>query len=57
MGRVNLSIRAVSEGGDGYETRQRAERDRYRDRDERGGGPRRGPGGGGGGFRRGPPRG
>ena len=35
----------------------RAERDRYRDRDERGGGPRRGPGGGGGGFRRGPPRG
>jgi polyribonucleotide nucleotidyltransferase len=53
MGRVNLSIRAVNEDGDGYETRQRAERERYRDRDERGG-PR---GGGGGGFRRGgPPR-
>ena len=53
MGRVNLSIRAVSEGGDGYQERQRAERARYQDRDERGG-PRRG---GGGGFRRGgPPR-
>ena len=57
MGRVNLSMRAVNEdGGDGYDSRQRAERERYRDRDERGGGPRRG--GGGGGFRRGgPPRG
>src|SRR5438876_636718 len=45
MGRVNLSIRAVSEGGDGYQERQRAERARYQDRDERGG-PRRGGGGG-----------
>jgi polyribonucleotide nucleotidyltransferase len=55
MGRVNLSIRAVGEdAGDGYEARQRAERERYRDRDERGGGPRRG----GPPFRRGgPPRG
>ena len=59
MGRVNLSIRAVNEDGNDYETRQRAERERFRERDERGGGPRRGPGGpgGGGGFRRGgPPR-
>ncbi len=59
MGRVNLSIRAVSEDGNDYETRQRAERERFRERDDRGGGPRRGPGGpgGGGGFRRGgPPR-
>jgi polyribonucleotide nucleotidyltransferase len=56
MGRVNLSMRAVGEdAGDGYEARQRAERERYRDRDDRGGPPRRGPGGGG--FRRGgPPR-
>src|SRR2546423_26244 len=55
MGRVNLSIRAVNENGNDYETRQRAERERYRDRDERGGGPR--PGGDRGGFRRGgPPR-
>src|SRR6267143_1088914 len=55
MGRVNLSIRAVNENGNDYEARQRAERERYRDRDERGG-PR--PGGDrGGGFRRGgPPR-
>src|SRR5256886_16085929 len=54
MGRVNLSIRAVNENGNDYETRQRAERERYRDRDERGG-PR--PGGDRGGFRRGgPPR-
>jgi polyribonucleotide nucleotidyltransferase len=55
MGRVNLSIRAVGEdAGDGYEARQRAERERYRERDERGGGPRRG----GPPFRRGgPPRG
>src|SRR6058998_1681615 len=43
MGRVNLSIRAVNENGNDYETRQRAERERYRERDERGGGPR--PGG------------
>src|SRR2546430_5008834 len=61
MGRVNLSMRAVSEDGNDYETRQRAERERYRERDDRGGGPRRGPGGGsgggGGGFwRGGPPR-
>ena len=55
MGRVNLSIRAVNENGNDYETRQRAERERYRERDERGGGPR--PGGDRGGFRRGgPPR-
>ena len=53
MGRVNLSMRAVNEDGNDYETRQRAERERYRDRDERGG-PR---GGDRGGFRRGgPPR-
>ena len=52
MGRVNLSMRAVTEDGDGYQQRQRAERERYRERDERGG-PRRG----GGTFRRGgPPR-
>src|SRR6266581_3878465 len=55
MGRVNLSIRAVNENGNDYETRQRAERERYRERDERGGDPR--PGGDRGGFRRGgPPR-
>src|SRR5437867_3242360 len=54
MGRVNLSIRAVNENGNDYETRQRAERERYRDRDERGGSR---PGGDRGGFRRGgPPR-
>ncbi|HEV8536534.1 MAG TPA: polyribonucleotide nucleotidyltransferase [Candidatus Limnocylindria bacterium] len=57
MGRVNLSMRAVTEDGNDYETRQRAERERYRERDERGGGPRRGPGGGGGFRRGGPPRG
>ncbi len=62
QGRVNLSIRAVSEeNGNSYEERQRAERSRYQDREggDRGGGFRRGPGGGGGGgFRRGgPPRG
>jgi polyribonucleotide nucleotidyltransferase len=53
QGRVNLSMRAVSEDGNGYNERQRAERERYRDRE---GGPRPdGPGGGG--FRRGgPPR-
>ena len=57
MGRVNLSMRAVDEaGGDSYETRQRAERERYRDRETSGGGPRRGPGGGGGFRRSGPPR-
>ena len=56
MGRVNLSIRAVNENGNDYETRQRAERERYRERDERGG-PRPGGGGDRGGFRRGgPPR-
>jgi polyribonucleotide nucleotidyltransferase len=54
MGRVNLSMRAVNENGNDYEARQRAERERYRDRDDRGGGPR---GGDRGGFRRGgPPR-
>src|SRR6184192_1738963 len=54
MGRVNLSIRAVSEDGGDYAARQSAERERYRERDERGG-PR--PGGDRGGFRRGgPPR-
>ncbi|HEV8468889.1 MAG TPA: polyribonucleotide nucleotidyltransferase [Candidatus Limnocylindria bacterium] len=56
MGRVNLSMRAVNEDGNDYETRQRAERERYRERDDRGGGPRRGPGGGGGFRRGGPPR-
>ena len=61
QGRVNLSMRAVSEeNGNGYDERQRAERARYQDREggDRGG-FRRGPGGGGGGgFRRGgPPRG
>ena len=60
QGRVNLSMRAVSEDGNGFEERQRAERERYRDREGGDGfgdrGPRReGPGGGG--FRRGgPPR-
>jgi polyribonucleotide nucleotidyltransferase len=63
QGRVNLSIRAVSEeNGNSYEERQRAERARYQDREggDRGGGFRRGPGGGGGGGfrpRSGPPRG
>ena len=61
QGRVNLSIRAVTEeNGNSYEERQRAERSRYQDREggDRGG-FRRGPGGGGGGFRprSGPPRG
>ena len=66
MGRVNLSIRAVTEAGSEYEERSRAERERFRERD---GGDRGGPGGGGfrprpgggGGFggprRSGPPRG
>jgi polyribonucleotide nucleotidyltransferase len=63
QGRVNLSIRAVSEeNGNSYEERQRAERTRFQDREGGGdrGGFRRGPGGpGGGGFRprSGPPRG
>ncbi|HLQ05667.1 MAG TPA: polyribonucleotide nucleotidyltransferase, partial [Verrucomicrobiae bacterium] len=62
QGRVNLSIRAVTEeNGNSYEERQRAERARYQDREGGGdrGGFRRGPGGGGGGFRprSGPPRG
>ena len=60
QGRVNLSIRAVSEeNGNSYEERQRAERARFQDREGGGdrGGFRRGPGGpGGGGFRSGPPR-
>src|SRR5713226_5976002 len=54
QGRVNLSIRAVTEeNGNSYEERQRAERARYQDREGGGdrGGFRRGPGGGGG-----PPR-
>jgi polyribonucleotide nucleotidyltransferase len=56
QGRVNLSIRAVQEDGNGYEERQRAERERFRDREggDRGG-VRPGPGGGGG-FRRSGPR-
>ncbi len=65
QGRVNLSIRAVTESGAEYEQRARAERERFRERD---GGDRGGPGGGGfrprpggGGFggppRSGPPRG
>ncbi|HEV8654575.1 MAG TPA: polyribonucleotide nucleotidyltransferase [Candidatus Limnocylindria bacterium] len=58
QGRVNLSMRAVNEDGNGFEERQRAERARFNDREggDRGGfrGP---PGAGGGGFRRsGPPR-
>jgi polyribonucleotide nucleotidyltransferase len=58
QGRVNLSMRAVNEDGNGFEERQRAERARFSDREggDRGGfrGP---PGGAGGGFRRsGPPR-
>ena len=67
MGRVNLSIRAVTEAGNEYEERARAERERFRERDggDRGGPPGGGgfrprPGGGGGfgGPRRsGPPRG
>jgi polyribonucleotide nucleotidyltransferase len=49
QGRVNLSMRSVAEEGTGaYEQRQRAERERYRDR-EGGDGERRGPP-----FRRGP---
>jgi len=49
QGRVNLSMRSIGEEGTGaYEQRQRAERERYRDR-EGGDGERRGPP-----FRRGP---
>ena len=58
QGRVNLSMRAVKEDGNGFEERQRAERARFNDREggDRGG-FRPGGGGGGGGFRRsGPPR-
>jgi polyribonucleotide nucleotidyltransferase len=59
QGRVNLSMRAVSEDGNGFEERQRAERARFNDREGGDRGGFRGPGGagGGGGFRRsGPPR-
>jgi polyribonucleotide nucleotidyltransferase len=60
QGRVNLSMRAVNEDGNGFEERQRAERARFNDREggDRGGFRPGGPGGsGGGGFRRsGPPR-
>jgi polyribonucleotide nucleotidyltransferase len=59
QGRVNLSMRAVKEDGNGFEERQRAERARFSDREggDRGGFRPGGPGGGGGGFRRsGPPR-
>ena len=59
QGRVNLSMRAVKEDGNGFEERQRAERARFGDREggDRGGFRPGGPGGGGGGFRRsGPPR-
>src|SRR4026208_807262 len=60
QGRVNLSMRAVNEDGNGFEERQRAERARFHAREggDRGGFRPGGPGGGGGGgFRRsGPPR-
>ncbi|HEY8656195.1 MAG TPA: polyribonucleotide nucleotidyltransferase [Candidatus Limnocylindria bacterium] len=66
QGRVNLSIRAVTEQGSEFEERSRAERARFAERGDNGGdrgGFRRGPGGPGGGtggpggFRRsGPPR-
>ena len=63
QGRVNLSMRSVAEeGSEAYEQRQRAERERYREREgPRGDGERGGfgrpPGGGGFGPRRsGPPR-
>jgi len=58
QGRVNLSMRSVGEEGNAaYQQRQRAERERYRERgdgDPGGDRPpfRRGPGG----PRRGPPR-
>ena len=49
QGRVNLSMRAVNEDGNGFEERQRAERARFNDQ---GGGDRGGfrPGGPGGGW-------
>ena len=51
QGRVNLSMRSVGEEGtNAYEQRQRAERERYRDREGGDGGDRRGPPP----FRRGP---
>ncbi len=63
QGRVNLSMRGVGEeSNDAYDQRQRAERERYREREhgdggDRRGGFRRGPFGGPGGPRRsGPPR-
>ncbi|MEX2047456.1 MAG: S1 RNA-binding domain-containing protein, partial [Chloroflexota bacterium] len=59
QGRVNLSMRAVKEDGNGFEERQRAERARFADREGGDRGGFRGPpgAGGGGGFRRsGPPR-
>ena len=61
QGRVNLSIRAVTEQGSEFEERSRAERARFAERSDSGGdrGGFRGPGGPGGpgGFRRsGPPR-
>jgi polyribonucleotide nucleotidyltransferase len=60
QGRVNLSMRAVKEDGNGFEERQRAERARFNDREGGDRGGFRGPpgaGGGAGGFRRsGPPR-
>jgi len=59
QGRVNLSMRAVNEDGNGFEERQRAERARFNDREGGDRGGFRGPpgGSGGGGFRRsGPPR-
>ncbi len=55
QGRVNLSIRAVQEPDPrSFEDRQRAERERFRERGDGGdrGGFRRGPGGPPGGFRR-----
>ncbi|MBI3522366.1 MAG: polyribonucleotide nucleotidyltransferase [Chloroflexi bacterium] len=61
QGRVNLSIRAVTESDpSSFEDRQRAERERFRERDggDRGGfrgPPRPGGPGGSGGFRRGGP--
>ncbi len=53
QGRVNLSIRAVNEDGDGYRQRQRDEEQRFGDRPPRRDFARHG---GGGGERRGPPR-
>ncbi len=58
QGRVNLSIRAVTEEGSEFSERQRAQRARFAERGDNGdrGGFRRGPGGGGGFRRGGPPR-